>query len=61
MNTFMYSYLVVMIIATIFLSYVHRTTIAKSFKALYKVLEELGKGAGHAMRHQGYNLSQNPH
>ena len=51
MNTFMYSYLVVIIIATIFLCYVHRAKIAKSFKTLYKVLEELGKGAGHAMRY----------
>ncbi len=50
MNTFLYSYLVVMIIATIFLCYVHKAKIARSFRSVHKMLQELSKGAGYALR-----------
>lgn len=51
MNTFLYSYLVVILMAIIFLCYVHRATIKHAFKLLAKELAELGANAGHAMRH----------
>jgi len=50
MNTFLYSYLVVMIVATIFLCYVHRAKIVKALKWFYKELQETGANAGNALR-----------
>ena len=51
MNTFLYSYLVVIIIATVFLAYVHRAKLITAYKWLAKELAETGKNAGAVIRH----------
>lgn len=51
MNTFLWSYLIVMIIAIVFLSYVNRTEIKHAFKVLAKELAEAGANAAYALRH----------